>query len=387
MKERLVIKNFGPIREVDLELGKMTVLIGDQATGKTTIAKVLAMCRYFSYIVIKEATINQGLSEWGLTGFIKEDSRWEYLCEDYKLTCWARNVMPEGKEPRYIFIQDYISNSERFQRLVDDFMSFPSRIGDEFTYVPSSFYADRVKMVMKNPFFIPPERGLQSIFSLGKGTVNNISDTLFNQFAQIDYIARNFKEETEIKPLDLLYKNIEGQGYVKKKGTIEFHSLYFGASGHQSAIPIVLSVKKYNEIDNRSRTFIVEEPEISLFPKTQKQLIDFFVESINAYNNQFLLTTHSPYVLSALNNLIYADKLAQNDKLKAKINSIIKSDKWLNIEEVSVYFLENGVSKNLIDKEEGLISINELDSVSEIVNDEFDQLLAIDVEHENEMES
>ena len=71
MKERLVIKNFGPIREVDLELGKMTVLIGDQATGKTTIAKVLAMCRYFSYIVIKEATINQGLSEWGLTGFIK----------------------------------------------------------------------------------------------------------------------------------------------------------------------------------------------------------------------------------------------------------------------------------------------------------------------------
>ena len=138
MKERLVIKNFGPIREVDLELGKMTVLIGDQATGKTTIAKVLAMCRYFSYIVIKEATINQGLSEWGLTGFIKEDSRWEYLCEDYKLTCWARNVMPEGKEPRYIFIQDYISNSERFQRLVDDFMSFPSRIGDEFTYVPSS---------------------------------------------------------------------------------------------------------------------------------------------------------------------------------------------------------------------------------------------------------
>ena len=50
-KERLVIMNFGPIKSVDLKLGKMTILIGEQATGKSTIAKVLSVCRYFSYIV------------------------------------------------------------------------------------------------------------------------------------------------------------------------------------------------------------------------------------------------------------------------------------------------------------------------------------------------
>ena len=51
MKEKLIIKNFGPIKSVDLDLGKITVLIGDQATGKSTVAKVLSICRYFSYIV------------------------------------------------------------------------------------------------------------------------------------------------------------------------------------------------------------------------------------------------------------------------------------------------------------------------------------------------
>ena len=51
MKESLVIKNFGPIKSVDLELGKMTILIGEQATGKSTIAKVLTVCRYWSHIV------------------------------------------------------------------------------------------------------------------------------------------------------------------------------------------------------------------------------------------------------------------------------------------------------------------------------------------------
>ncbi|GEM_PF-2578551 len=34
-KETLTVKNFGPIREALLELGKVTVLIGEQASGKS----------------------------------------------------------------------------------------------------------------------------------------------------------------------------------------------------------------------------------------------------------------------------------------------------------------------------------------------------------------
>ena len=38
MQERLVIENFGPIKSIDLNF-KMTILIGEQATGKVQLPK------------------------------------------------------------------------------------------------------------------------------------------------------------------------------------------------------------------------------------------------------------------------------------------------------------------------------------------------------------
>lgn len=42
---RLVIKNFGAIEEASVELKPLLLLIGGQGTGKSTIAKVLSICR------------------------------------------------------------------------------------------------------------------------------------------------------------------------------------------------------------------------------------------------------------------------------------------------------------------------------------------------------
>ena len=51
LKEKLIIQNFGPIKHIELDLGIVNVLIGEQATGKSTVAKLLAVCRYFSFII------------------------------------------------------------------------------------------------------------------------------------------------------------------------------------------------------------------------------------------------------------------------------------------------------------------------------------------------
>ena len=56
MKETLHIKNFGPIKEVKLELGKVNVLIGDQGTGKSTVAKLFHII-YSSAIEFEEQEI------------------------------------------------------------------------------------------------------------------------------------------------------------------------------------------------------------------------------------------------------------------------------------------------------------------------------------------
>jgi len=48
--ETLTVKNFGPIREAQLELGKVTVLIGPQASGKSVLVKVLAILRASDFL-------------------------------------------------------------------------------------------------------------------------------------------------------------------------------------------------------------------------------------------------------------------------------------------------------------------------------------------------
>lgn len=40
----LVIKNFGPIRNADLQLGQVNVLIGMQSSGKSCVLKTACYC-------------------------------------------------------------------------------------------------------------------------------------------------------------------------------------------------------------------------------------------------------------------------------------------------------------------------------------------------------
>jgi predicted ATP-dependent endonuclease of OLD family len=181
--------------------------------------------------------------------------------------------------------------------------------------------------------------------------------------------------ETQIQPLYIIYKTSANLGYIKKKNETEFYPLHFGASGYQATIPIVLSVKHYSEIEKKSKTFIVEEPELNLFPKTQKNLVEFFVEKINLNRHSFLIPTHSPYLLSVANDLLMAYKKGQSNKYE--VSEIIEEKYWLNPNEFSAYELSKGESKSIFDKKVGLIGDNMIDEASDEMNDEFDNLLDI----------
>ena len=39
MKQKIIIKNFGPIEDVEMEIDDFTIFIGPQTSGKSTIAK------------------------------------------------------------------------------------------------------------------------------------------------------------------------------------------------------------------------------------------------------------------------------------------------------------------------------------------------------------
>ncbi|WP_413228145.1 AAA family ATPase [Aeromonas caviae] len=50
----------------------------------------------------------------------------------------------------------------------------------------------------------------------------------------------------------------------------------------------------------------IEEPEAHLFPDGQKDVSDFIVMVRSMIGARFIITTHSPYILSSINNALYA---------------------------------------------------------------------------------
>jgi predicted ATP-dependent endonuclease of OLD family len=398
LKEKLIIRNFGPIKDVELELGKFNVLIGEQATGKSTVAKVLAVCRYFSYIIDNNSDLEQpfeiGLNAWGLKEFIQDKSFISYQSKLYSFTAERTIVvrkinLPDQTMPFEVpfptFNFKLTVNSEEFQKLINELNELkPKKTSTEndelnnyYWVIPTSFFQNNVNSVMDNPFYLPTERGLQSIFSLGKSSIQNISDSLFNQFARMDQIARLFKKETLIEPLNITYKNVDGKGYIRKDRESKFYSLYNAASGYQSTIPVVLLIKYYNEMRKKKKTFIVEEPELNLFPSSQNELVKFLAENISNSGSSILLTTHSPYVLTSLNNLMYAFNIGQGNE--KEVDAILPKKNWINPKKVSAYMmLPNGTCKSIIDKE-GLIKTENIDGVSADLNKQFNLIMDIEI--------
>ncbi len=350
MKEKLIIKNFGPIKSVELELGSFNVLIGENATGKSIVAKLLAVCKSFSYILDDDNlfpnAFQDGLDSRGLNEFIQNNSYIFYECEHYSFTVKRGlkketdidqqdgRIISEYEMP--VFLSTLTSKSKEFENLRSELNAIkPKQPEAQYGYsdeigwtIPTSFFQKDVAAVLDNPFYVPTERGLQSIFSLGKNSIPNLSDALFNQLAELDLIAREFKKETKIEPLGITYKYENGKGYIKKDTDERFYSLSNAASGYQSTIPIVLLAKYYSELSKKHKTLIIEEPELNLFPSAQHKLMQYLVDKIMNYGNSLLITTHSPYILTSLNNLMYAYSVGE--KYNDESDKIIEKKYWLN---------------------------------------------------------
>ena len=395
MSEILTIRNFGPIKDITIDLRKVNVLIGENATGKSTIAKVLSVCRYFSYILDDNLFPNafeDGLNAKGLSEFIQKDSLVLYECQHYSFAA-SRGIKKEqvtdnedgailGAYELPVFFVKLKRKSKEFKRLLNELEEIkPKETGAQYGFasdsawtIPASFFQNDVSIVLDNPFYVPTERGLQSIFSLGKSSIQNLSDSLFNQLAELYQIAGYFKTDTIIEPLGIIYKNIKGEGYIKKDSNETFFSLFNAASGYQSTIPIVLLVKYYTEIRKKKKTFIIEEPELNLFPTSQNELVRFLVNNVANHSNSVLITTHSPYILTSLNNLMYAYGVGQKEPVEA--NKVIDKKYWINPDDVSAYMLlTEGTCEDILDREEGLISAEKIDSVTNILNEQFSSLL------------
>jgi hypothetical protein len=89
----------------------------------------------------------------------------------------------------------------------------------------------------------------------------------------------------------------------------------------------------------------------------------------------WVIDTHSPYILSSFNNLIYAGQLGQDERFKKKIK--IDERFWVEPGTFKAYSIHDGKLEPIL-SDSGLINGEYLDSVSETISNEFDEMLRLD---------
>ena len=145
------------------------------------------------------------------------------------------------------------------------------------------------------------------------------------------------------------------------------------SSGQQEALWILLYIL-YTEVRHDSgKTFtVIEEPEAHLFPEAQRNMMLALTLFANNPNNQLMLTTHSPYILTPLNNLLLAHQIGQKKPDEAA--KIIDRDLWIDPKDFECYYVEDGKIDSVMDREVNMMSLRKLDGTSSALNEEYDKL-------------
>ena len=332
---QLTIKNFGPLSNIDLEMKDIMVFIGPQASGKSTLAKMLSI----------------------LNGDIRPSQNQAHFFQMFK-----DKHIPFFSKDTFISLNEQTDNVIVYQ-------------GGQYQAIANQPNPAFI------PFYIPAERILVSMLSesmMGMMAHKIAIPDFILRFGSSFEVARKKLDVLEIESLKVTYRFEEGRDKVYLS---HHHALPLSqsASGLQAAIPLYVVLEYFSSFD--AKFFAIEEPELNLYPETQKQVLEYIVEKCTHKNNRLVLTTHSPYILTALNNLIQAHNVVKNKpKLTEKVNRIVPAEKRLDFERVGVYYIENGTARNLMDNELNVIDATAIDDVSETLSDEYDQLLNLEYE-------
>lgn len=195
-----------------------------------------------------------------------------------------------------------------------------------------------------------------------RGQINNsalkMAYDLIKRIFKADYISENDGEKI----------------YFDERCWIK---LMHSSSGQQEVLLILMLA--FNIIlENKKSFVIVEEPEAHLFPIAQKDVISLISLMLNLTGSKAIITTHSPYILTSLNILLYSDKVERN--LKVKRSAVINKSVRINYNMFGAYKFESGINEssnieNLLDEESHMIGTDYIDYVSSITNIELSKLL------------
>ncbi|GAB3716020.1 AAA family ATPase [Flavobacterium koreense] len=439
-RAKLIVKNFGPLKDIEIEVREMVTFIGAQASGKSTLAKLLSIFEDEKFRKDESLTFEDELKKYNIINYLKNDTfisydNINYIGKSPFSLSYKNGNFTKATAHRYVSVIKEFSKDQNLnqKKITDDLkknlgLELRDCLLNDVSKVLNLFNTkDQKNKFLKflNPDILQTtfkEIGVDKIFeilNIEKNLENYIELfekilTLFPNLYLFDSIyipsERNFLHLIAENALGLINNNIQipkhllesGQDYEKalqkikelplsiidKKITYKregktsyiYHNnnekvdLLESASGLQSVIPVLLLVEYAKSLkDEYNFNFVVEEPELNLYPKAQHELIKYLVKNCLLNRKNLILTTHSPFVLASINNLLLAyDKGQSKPK---EVNKIIKKDSWLNPKKFIAYQLKNGKAYKIMDDKLGQIKENMIDTISDDFSDEFDKLL------------
>ena len=421
---KIIIRNVGPIKEAEFDLNKVNVFMGPQSSGKSTIAKIISYCTW----VEKDVATSQSLKTYQdnnthfrdhlvnfhkIKGYFREDSFIYYKSNVVKII-WRNQQCEINWVDQYAYKRSKISYipSERNMVILPDVKkvefgntNIRSFLFDWFDARKNYPKENKLSLLdLKVDYYYSESssneedhiRGIddQREYDILLSNASSGLQSLVPLLAMIDFITNwiyitdediSFEQkEKRAKVVQQLIKDILLKPYFKQeeisdeeiKNKIE-QILQKLKTTEVKAIELAY---KYNEVNKsifntNSSQLIIEEPEQNLFPRTQRDLVYYTMKVLNESkrDHRLTFTTHSPYILYALNNCMMGylvkDKMPEAKKEKLNCSASI-----INPESVSIWQIKEGKTSK-IQAKDGLIGQNYFDENMKEVMDDFYSML------------
>ena len=409
MPQYITIKNFGPITSIEkMEVKDFMLFIGERATGKSTIAKWIF---FFKEIIGKLK--NDFFIEYNYHSPREIDTAIQYffasIAQEFRYTFHAN---PQSECTFY-----YSENKQNFVRykngnfyIGDSFADFlreqfwqiqqlkaNSEVDKELSNVKADFFFKQLFKKVDdlygdgNAFFIPHDRAVQ-VFKNRKDIYRNIINENFEELERgaTNWMSANQNiRQNELNSIQQeilkgnLYVDSQGEIYILVKGN-ERVNLQNASSGQQESASILIALEFLLNENYRSTT-IIEEPESHLDPNAQSLMTNaialFGNHSKDGRHNQVIITTHSPFILSRLNNILYASKLSK-EHMDEVLELGFKPEILLDPERVAAYKCVNGGIELIMTDHYSQIKNEEVDNISDKTLNDLDALIDLELKYE-----
>ena len=425
------IKNFGPIKHCAMDIGadgSVTVLTGPQASGKSTVAKAVYFFR----------TVKDELLDILMTSYVEGETVKEQLAHcmcDKLIMMFDWSYFDDDMSLLYYY---EASNNNAFVKInrVDKRDHDYSRKAMVVTFgleIISMF--NELEAAKTSPHVLPITDTTNSIAKIfrddfvtvfipaGRSSLLLLSDHLQYLLLEgwrrnsIDYSAREFVNLTvQLRPWFTFARALH-EPYAHRQHILECinhlsqktisssyqyvdneERLYFSphdstkqskhvkianaSSGQQEAV-WVFNILTHYLAEQKKVFLIIEEPEAHLYPESQMHMTDA-LSLFAGYGNSVMITTHSPYVLGEINNLLICGQVPESKREQAidvifgKGASVISVKVAITPDKMTAQHIVNGECKNALDDESLCLIMNELiDGASDIINGRCDKLLGL----------